>query len=99
MTSTGAMSQSASRQALSKPALLFLAALVLLAILYMSPAPEARPPVGVPPASADVLTGLTPPAEQTDTAPYIVRFDLPKIAHLRTLFPTFYRETPSLVAL
>lgn len=29
--------------------------------------------------------------------PYIVRFDLPKIAHLRALMPDVYREKPTLV--
>ncbi len=32
------------------------------------------------------------------TQPYIVRFDLPKIANLKQMFPDVYRETPVLVA-
>jgi hypothetical protein len=29
---------------------------------------------------------------------YIARFDLPKIANLKTIFPTLYRDDPVLVA-
>jgi peptide-methionine (S)-S-oxide reductase len=37
-------------------------------------------------------------ATRNPNSPYIRRFDLPKIANLKTVLPDFYRDTPVLVA-
>ncbi|RZJ27057.1 MAG: peptide-methionine (S)-S-oxide reductase [Haliea sp.] len=60
---------------------------------------------------AKIVTQLTPlaafyPAEayhqdyatRNPNSPYIRRFDLPKIANLKTVMPAFYRDTPVLVS-